>query len=400
MANTTPDGTQRQEWLPNFQRNLDRRLVAKAIADVNTSRARIMHNPYGSTPAGSDGTAATAYSIADFTLTDDTITASRRATAAEHVDNIEQLQTHYDLSKFRAERQGVVASERIDQYVLALPKNTSGVVVIDNGYMSTGVSSGVPYAVSSTTVDDLANTINQALMLADADSMGRPFWVVSPYEATDIATFTQNNGFTTADYAIKNGFTGQNFAGLDIYVSNNLAHSVTLGMATNPTAGDTVTINGVTWTFAAVPASAGEVDIGASADATRVILANAINGSATGQNSATGYFEVSAANRAKLTKAVVVATDVPGDDEMTVVASGTLTVGETFTDATDAWATMHRHTIAGVTGSLQLLLPSGGYEFEKKSVSGKHGKEIVTSRIYGAGIWEQKKPAVFDVLVS
>lgn len=116
MANILADGTSKQHWMPRFQRTLDKTLVAYSIADVYTGSDRIIHNPYGSTPVASDGTAATTYSVTDFTLTDDTLTVNRRATAAEHIDNIEQLQTRYDLAMERADRQAYTVRDTIDQY--------------------------------------------------------------------------------------------------------------------------------------------------------------------------------------------------------------------------------------------------------------------------------------------
>ena len=229
MANVLVDGTSKQEWLGNFQEELDKVLVARGIADVYTGSARIIHNPYASTPVASDGTAATTYAVTDYTLTDDTLTVNRRATSAEHIDNIEELQTRYDLAQNRAQRQAYTIRDTIDQYVLALPVSMSGVTDITAGDFAG--TPGAAYASSATVVDDIANFIRTSMMLANSGG-GRPFWVISPYEAADIASFTQNNGFTSADAAIRNGFTGENFGGLDIYVSNNLYHTVTLGLAT------------------------------------------------------------------------------------------------------------------------------------------------------------------------
>lgn len=398
MANILADGTSKQHWMPRFQRTLDKTLVSKSIAEVYTGPDRLIHNPYGSTPVASDGTAATTYSITDFTLTDDTLTVNRRATSAEHIDNIEQLQTRYDLAMARADRQAYTVRDTIDQYVLKLPVAYSGVTTVTAGDFAG--TAGAAYASSNSVVDDIANFVRTSLMLNNSGAERGLFWVVSPYEAADIASFTQNNGFTSSDYAIKNGFTGENFGGLDIIVSNNLYHTVTLGLITNVTAGDTITVAGVTFTARAVPALPGEFDIGASADATRIIIANAINGAATGKDSATGYFEVSTVNRAKLQRLQVVATDVAASDTMTMTANGTLIVSETLTDATDTWGTVSRNTIAGVKGSIFLALPSGGSDFVKKEVSGKHGLEVVTSQIYNAGIWYEQLGEIMVVKLS
>lgn len=405
MANTTPDGTQKQHWMSNFQRELRKRLVAKSFCEVYTGPDRLVNNPYGLDPAGYDGASATAYSITDFTLGVDSLTVSRRAGAAEHVDNIEQLQTRYDLSMDRSTRHSFVTKDKIDQYIFALPVAAgSSVQDIDAGYMSTGVSNGTPITSSSSNIEDTGNAIIERLGLVNGAMDRGIFWAVSPFELTDMSGFAQNNGYNVADAAIKNGFVADTpFAGLNIVVSNNLTHTQVLGLATNPTADDTITINGVTWTFKATPAAAGEIDIGADADATRVLIAAAINNTnayAAGAGAANAYFEVSAADRLKLSRLQISAVDAPSPNTLTVTTRGTLVASEALTDATDTWATVKRHTIAGVKGSMFLALPEDGGEYEKKAVSAKHGREITTSQIYNGTIWSRNYDEVLDVVMS
>ena len=47
-----------------------------------------------------------------------------------------------------------------------------------------------------------------------------------------------------------------------------------------------------------------------------------------------------------------------------------------------------------------LALPSDGMAFKAIDVSGKHGKEISTSEIYDATIWNNQKIEVLNVLLS
>ena len=82
-----------------------------------------------------------------------------------------------------------------------------------------------------------------------------------------------------------------------LYVSTNLTATASLALATNPTEADTVTINGVVFTFNATPSGAGSVDIGANAAASVDNLVAAING---GAGAGTTYIALSASDRAKL----------------------------------------------------------------------------------------------------
>lgn len=391
--------------MPRVQRELDKGLVSIPISDVYRGPDAIIHNPYASTPVASDGVATTAYAVSDYQVTDDTLAVNRRATSSEHVDNIEELQQRFDLAMQRAERQAYAIKDTIDQYVLNLPVSVSGISDIDDGNF--GGTVGNPKVSSNTVIDDIANTIIEQVSLNNGAMDRGMFWVVSPYEVTDMTSFLQNNGFAEADNAIRNGYVGRPFAGLDVYVSNNLTHTVDLGLATNPTDGDTITINGVVITFVAtLSGGAGEVHIASAVDITRANLVAFLNGTtlpgdtAVAEATDAGAAALSAADSAKLGRLKLTATNDNTADTATLTTRGTLIVSETLTDGTDTWATVARHTIAGVKGSIQLALPSGGMEFEKKSVSLKHGKEIVTSQIYNGTIWNNYKPEVYDVVLA
>lgn len=88
----------------------------------------------------------------------------------------------------------------------------------------------------------------------------------------------------------ENGYAGQYF-GFDLYVHNGGYWTGTVKLATNPTAGDTLTIKSADQTItihfvSSIGSTAGNVLIGASADATRTNLAGLLN--APGTTNSTG----------------------------------------------------------------------------------------------------------------
>lgn len=401
MANTIANGATKQMWIPGVQKNLDSMLVAKDVATVTRANDRIIYNPYNSQVAGSDGAAATAYSVTDFTTSADSLTVNRRAVAAEHVDNIEELQASFALTQERMNEHSAIVAKKIDQYMLNLPVGYSGVAQLGNG----GVETATPYTSSNSVIDDITNSVYEKLAVNNAALEKGTFMVVSPYEMTDLKSFMQNNGFSVADGSIKRGigFRGTTFSGVDIYSSNNLTHGVVLTTATNPTADDTFTVAGVTWTFKASPAAAGEIDIGADADATRVLIAAAINNSnsyAAGAGAANAYYEVSAANRLILDRLQIAAVDDAAANTTTITCKGTFTVSETLTAGGDGFGSVYRYLVGGVYGSMFLALPGGGTTFEKKAVSAKHGRELETSQIYNGTIWTKQAPQLVTMLVN
>jgi hypothetical protein len=411
--NTIADGAFKQLWMAGVQDDLDKALVAKSIATTDTRASRIFHNPFNSTPVGSNGARQNTYGVETLTSTDDTLTVNQRATAAEQVDSYEQLMTSYDLMSQQASRQAYRISDYIDQYVLNMPVSKSGVRKVDNGVVGGGASDGAAFITSSSNINTVATIINQMIALGNGALAKGVFWVVSPYEIADITAYAQSHGFNLQDSAIAEGFNGsigKKFGGLDIYQSNNLTHTVTLEIATKPTANDTVTLtvlgHTITFKFVASPANPGEVAIGAATANSQANLRLAINGTGVGDGS--DYFELAAADRQTLKMAAP--QSAPGTFAiMTAFASniatltvyGSLAVASSLAaGAPDGFTTVIRHSIAGVYGSLFLALPGDGMTFESKTVSGVHGRELVTAQVYDSTIWNNQKIEVLNVLLG
>lgn len=395
------------------QKDIDKTLVAKGFCNVDTRGINLFHNPTRTTPVGYDGTAQNSYATETFLAEDDTLTPRRRAGAAEHVDSMEEIFSGDVLVSQRAGRMGVTMAQKMDRYILGLPVSMSGVTDIDDGYMSSGISNGTPFAATGANINDVANAVNEALLLGDVDPSKRPAWVVSPVEARKITEYRQANGFSVADSAINrgmNGFTGQEFGGLDLYVSNNLTHTVVLTIAVNPTATDTMSLllgdKRITFTFVAngTAANPGEISIGASAAATQAIVKDAING--TGTPGASTYIDLSASDRAALKRqsplsnTTSTACGTFAANAATITLYTTLRVSETFTSGSNVFGTVARHTIATVRNAIFLAMPAGGMIYEEKKGLGVHGKELSISTLYDATIWRNDKTLVKDVVVA
>jgi hypothetical protein len=275
---------------------------------------------------------------------------------------------------------------------------TNALYNFDNGDLTTGSSSGTAITLNSTTVPQLVSRMGAKLRNKNnQDIMTNMVLVVDSYAASDITQYLLGKNIDLAEAVFKNGYTGD-VSNAKMYVSENLSGEAVLSLATNVTADDTITVNGVVWTAKASPAVAGEFDIGASADATRVILQNAINGSATGQDSASGYFEVSAANRALLRG--IVATDDPTANTLTLVGTGTgrLTVSETLTDGTDTWSKNFLHCYYGKRGAIDLVIQDIK-EVDMRETSDRRGTNVFSSYLAGIKTFSDGAKKFLDVLV-
>lgn len=179
--------------------------------------------------------------------------------------------------------------------------------------------------------------------------------VVDPYTFQKIGQGALSNTFNVADEVYKRGYKGS-FNNTMLYVSANLKGSCVLNFATNPTAGNSITINGVVFTFRATAAAAGDVYIGASAAATLLLLVAAVN-NANGYASAAGvsttYFEVSKADRARLQS--LTAAQVSTTMTLTSLR-GYRVVSSNMTAAADDWGDYTVETLVMQKGSVDLVL--------------------------------------------
>lgn len=402
MSVDTTQAARKKMTIAKAQENLYAYNVAKQVCEVNTRDMGTIYNPYTSLPAVSDGVVTgPSYNLGTLAVDADSLQVNRRAIAAEHVNSYDWKSVSFGLIADRGANFGQAISQQIDRYVISQAVGSAGTALDDGDF---GGTDGNAKTTSNSNIDDV---INLAIESIDAlEGFGKKkFAIVSPREANDLRGFMQNNGHSVADDAIRGGipFVGTTFSGVDIYQTTNLRNTAVLGLATNPTAGDTVTINGVTFTFvAALTSAAGDLHIGTAVDDTRANFAAALNapGTAIAEAATTGYVPVSTEDQAKLSRLAVTASNDNTADELTVTANGLLIVSETLTNGTDAWAAVERQIVVGNYGSQYLALPTQGMDYHEKEVSGKAGVEVMMEQFYNSTFWTRKADQVVTVKVN
>lgn len=294
---------------------------------------------------------------------------------------------------------GMKVAISLDARVFAEVRNA--LYNFDNGDLTTTSSTGVGITLNSTTVPQLVSRMGAKLKFRNNQLVTTNMClVVDSYAASEVTQYLLGKNIDLAGYTFKNGYTGD-VSNAQLYTSENLTGEALLSLATNVTANDTITVNGVVFTAKATPSVAGEFDVAGSADATRAIIANAINGSATGQDSATGYFEVSAANRAILTNAGIVATNDDTANTLTLIGtgSGRLTVSETLTDGTDAWTLNIIHAYYGKKGAIDLVVQDMK-EVDMRPTADRRGTNVFSSYLAGVKTFSDGAKKFLDVWIN
>jgi len=229
MANTISTKSYRDKYRQStLEQALRNMLVAEKICQVDRSDLKTLQNPYGSQASATVQAIAGTYSVADFTLTDDTLTVNNEVIVAEHVYDFESSLSQFDLFASRFDEQTYAVALKIDRFVLNnLCEDGTGAYTTPAG--------GFTAANVNTILSNLGGKL-----AGYADVYKGLFLVI---ENTDVPGFIEaqmTSGFSFADSALNNGFlTSQ--AGFDIYVvRTGTFASETLGTTTYTNSGHRV----------------------------------------------------------------------------------------------------------------------------------------------------------------
>lgn len=268
----------------------------------------------------------------------------------------------------------------------------------DNGDLTTTTSTGTAFALNSTTVPQMVTRMAAKLRRAqNQEVMTNMALVVDSYAAADIEQYLLGKDIDLMGAVFKNGYAGV-IRNAVLYVSESLTGEVTNTLGAASTAGDTMTISGVVFTAATTPATAGEFDVAASASAQATIVSDMINNTAAyaaGAGSATNYFEVSAANRAILSRDGITAS-VVGAVVTIRSKSGRISYSETGTAMTFSAPILHCYF--GKKGAIDLVVQDMS-PVDMRPTADRRGTNVFSSYLAGIKTFSDGAKKFLDVLI-
>lgn len=336
MSNTF-NSVVRQHWEKGIQAVLEKSLVAmdlgtmKIIPDGTT-----LNIPRLAFQSTQTYTKYTDLTFADLTTASDTLTLNTNAVVTFSMDDLDEEDNYINITPEAIRQGGVKLKERLDGDFLNQVLNAN--FVYDNAGLRANTGTITPIALATGASQNVSTVFggSQASLINAGADMSRLCLVVDAFTMNTINTLGLETGYDVADEAYTNsvarGYKGR-FLGMSVYIAGCLTASRVFDMATQPTAGDTIRINGQTFTAASpIGTTAGNYLIGADVDATRVNLAALLN--APGTTTATGVAVTDPSRFEGLT-----ATDSPSGDTLTVVSKrGTLIASSVMTAAANDWA--------------------------------------------------------------
>lgn len=366
-----------------------------AIANVELrallSDGDTAHKPYRSKMLAQTYTKGTAVTIQDVTSTDETLSVDTAKVVPFYVDDIDRIQNKWDAATTFA----TDAMEKLNEIVDADILSQYSVATSTVKDSDVGGSSAIPVPLSVANISRVFTSAARKLKNLNVKLDNR-FAVISPIMLEVLQLYISAKDTSFGDEVGANGFVGTRF-GFDIYVSTNLTWAATIGIATTPTDADTVTYNGITFTFkTTLGSTAGNVLIGGSAANSNTNLATLLN--TPGTTTSNGV-ALSVDNQAKLLgmTATAAATSVA----IVHKGAGEIVVSTSLTASADGWNSNTRilHALFGRKGATDLVMQQTPM-VEFKEVPDKLGKNVLPWMLYGKKTFTDGKDALVDVQVD
>lgn len=344
-----------------------------------------IHRPYPNDLTVNDYVKYTDTTAQDIIGTDEYLDIDQSKEISFAIDEVDWIQMKYDLENDYVERAAYRLANDIDGKVLAEVSNAD--VSMDDGDIG-----WTPGNAISLTIANCLNTVMTAgaKLTANGCEMDKTWaLVVSPKMASIIAQTVAADWFSLADLALKNGYAG-NFAGYNVYSSNNLAHSRTISFST-VVATDAIVIGGVTFTFvSSSPSAAWEVLKGANDAAALTNLAAAVNGWA---GAGTTYVEVSASDRAKLKNSRVHL------DGTTGVLTTAWDIAVSSPDTTITVGAEESHAILCRPGAIDLVMQQN-IDVRKQPLPKQKADYFIISTLYGVKTFQEWKERMVKIKIA
>lgn len=386
-------------------------ILADTRLESDLTKGQTIARSYASDVQVNDMGADGSYSTQAITDTQETLVVNKEKEASIYIKKLDELQAHLPLKQKYGRKLANALVNQIDGDVLLAAYQGAGTTLDDGSFAGT---SGNGFTVTASNVATVFTTAMQKLRLKNVVyntrfqsagmklevPEGMPIAVISPEILSYIELYLGGKDTLLGDQVSRNGYSGY-FMGFNLFVSNALAWTATLEFPTIPTAGDTITINGVVLTAAADngATNAGEFSIQTTNDLAAAELVKLING--TGTTGSDSYIDVSAANRRLLKN--ITATYTASTDKLTLVSSGwgTVVVSETLTPAGDVWTTTAQqlHCLFALSKSVSLVVQKNP-SLEENFVSAKIGRDYIAWTAYGIKVFVDQAPQIVQLAVN
>lgn len=338
----------------------------------------------------SRGSASTIDSVTDSTQL---LTINLEREAAFHISDGEVTQAG-PLNPVEAIGKEVGLKVAIDLDARCFGEVVNAAYDFDNGDLTTLASTGTPITLSSTTVPQLTTRMGAKLKRRNnVEPNGDMVLVVDSYAASDIDQFLISKNIDLAETTFKNGYSGL-IRGAKLYISENLTGEVVLTGSGTFSNGQTIVINGITFTaVSSIGSTAGNFLIGADLAASLTNLTALIND--PGTTSSTQVALASADQEVVSGKWTAVANSTTVT--VVMVGSGRPICSETAANA--SFTTTMFHAYYGKRGAIDLVVQDMK-PTDMRKTDDRRGTNVFSSYLAGIKTFTDGSKKFLDVLIA
>lgn len=367
------------------------RSIASFAEQATLTDGQTVDRPYRSDLTAETYVRGTAATAQDLTGTSDQLTVNKFKTILMYVDDVDKYQNKWDAAKLWAEEAAIRLANAIDAEFFYEAYNANDTV--DDGDLGGTAANGI--TVTTANVPSIFSVINRKLDANNVPLEDR-FFVISPQFKEKLWLYIQGKESLLGDRTGENGNIGR-YAGLELYLSNNLTASAIWTPADQPTDGATITINGVTLQLVTTLGStAGNVLVETNTATTIDNLVAYINSGGAGV--ASKSVAHTAANQRTMQNWVA----VDGTTYLEVRAKGASYMTLATSEAADVWTTTKQlqHLLAGRKKAIDLVIQhEPDVKMDSTVANGKRGMNIMPLTLFGLKTFYQGKNEILDVVV-
>lgn len=373
-----------------YKNNVYRSLASFEEEAVLTN-GQIVDRPYRNDISVENYTKGTALTAQDISATSDQLTVSTVKALLIYIDEIDKIQNKWSAANVWSDEAGIRLANAIDARFFYEAVNANNTV--DDG--SIGGTSGNGITVTTGNIVLIFGKINEKLDVQNVPLAER-YLAMSPQFKNVLWQYIQGKQSMLGDKTAEVGNIGE-YAGLGLFLTNNHTGQAVWTPANDPSDADTVTINGVTFTWkTTIGTTAGNILRTGVLATDLTAFAAFINAGGVTTDSGVSNVTLSLANQRIVQQWVAVATSTT----LTVRAMGASYMTVSGSDATDVWtaAKQVQLLLAGRKGSIDCVVQQYPTVKMAETISaGKIGMNILPYTLFGVKTFNQGKNEIVQV---
>lgn len=363
------------------------RSLANFEEEATLHNGQIVDRQYRSDIVVENYTKGTALSAQDLTATSDQLTVNVVKALLMYIDDIDKIQNKYSAANIWADEGAIRLANAIDArffYEVINANNT-----VDDGTIGGVTGNGITLTTSN--IYPIFGAVNTKLDVQNVPLNDR-YFAISPQFKNILWQAIQGKQTMLGDKTGENGNIGE-YGGLPLFLTNNLTGEAvwTPGDALTPTDTETLTINGVTFTFkTTIGSTAGNVLAVTNMTTSIDNLVALINAGGVSSDSGVSNVSLSAANQR--TVQTWVATNLSGTLRVRAMGASYMTVSGS--QAADVWtaAKQVQLLMAGRKKAVDCVVQQyPTVKMAETTSAGKIGMNIIPYTLFGVKTFNQGK---------